>query len=163
MKKVAKRHFFEFLRVSIRSDAHVVGAGFNIRCCGLLSTPGLSTDCIYESRFSEQARAVIKRSPTYSVSDPRGGSACRKSILYLGEQAVRRGPSKCDHLSRRIVAATLKRFPRACRAALKAAVYFCCTFLGVASTGCYPALCPAELGLSSYGQSRMRSHSLLAL
>ena len=29
------------------------------------------------------------------------------------------------------------------------AVSFCCTFLGVASTGCYPAPCPAELGLSS--------------
>ena len=41
------------------------------------------------------------------------------------------------------------------------AVYFCCTFLGVASTGCYPAPCPMELGLSSYGPCRMRSHSLL--
>ncbi len=29
------------------------------------------------------------------------------------------------------------------------AVYFCCTFLRVASTGGYPALCPAVLGLSS--------------
>ena len=29
------------------------------------------------------------------------------------------------------------------------AVYFCCTFLEVAFTGCYPAPCPAELGLSS--------------
>ncbi|SHE82478.1 hypothetical protein SAMN02745195_01217 [Thermoanaerobacter uzonensis DSM 18761] len=29
------------------------------------------------------------------------------------------------------------------------AVYLCCTFLGVASTGCYPAPCPVELGLSS--------------
>ena len=29
------------------------------------------------------------------------------------------------------------------------AVYLCCTFLGVASTGCYPAPCPMELGLSS--------------
>ena len=29
------------------------------------------------------------------------------------------------------------------------AVYFCCTFLGVASTGDYPAPCPMELGLSS--------------
>ena len=41
------------------------------------------------------------------------------------------------------------------------AVYFCCTFLGVASTGRYPAPCPVELGLSSYGHRRMRSHSLL--
>ncbi len=30
-----------------------------------------------------------------------------------------------------------------------AAVYFCCTFLGVASTGRYPAPCSMELGLSS--------------
>ncbi len=29
------------------------------------------------------------------------------------------------------------------------AVYFCCTFLGVASTRCYLAPCPMELGLSS--------------
>ncbi len=30
-----------------------------------------------------------------------------------------------------------------------AAVYFCCTFLRVASTGSYPAPCPVVLGLSS--------------
>ena len=30
-----------------------------------------------------------------------------------------------------------------------AAVYFCCTGLGVASTGCYPASCPVKPGLSS--------------
>ncbi len=29
------------------------------------------------------------------------------------------------------------------------AVYFCCTGLGVASTGCYPASCPVKPGLSS--------------
>ena len=29
------------------------------------------------------------------------------------------------------------------------AVYFCCTSLGVASTGRYPALCPVKPGLSS--------------
>ena len=29
------------------------------------------------------------------------------------------------------------------------AVYFCCTFLGVASTGRYPASCPVKPGLSS--------------
>lgn len=28
-------------------------------------------------------------------------------------------------------------------------LHFCGTFLGVASTGCYPAPCPVELGLSS--------------
>ena len=31
----------------------------------------------------------------------------------------------------------------------KPAVYFCCTFLRVASTGRYPASCPVKLGLSS--------------
>ena len=30
-----------------------------------------------------------------------------------------------------------------------AAVYFCCTFLGVTSTGRYPASCPVKPGLSS--------------
>ena len=32
---------------------------------------------------------------------------------------------------------------------IKLAVYFCCTFLGVASTGRYPASCPVKSGLSS--------------
>ena len=31
----------------------------------------------------------------------------------------------------------------------ESAVYFCCTSLGVASTGRYPALCPVKPGLSS--------------
>lgn len=35
------------------------------------------------------------------------------------------------------------------------AVYFCCTFLGVASTGRYPASCPLELGLSSQAAFRL--------
>lgn len=34
------------------------------------------------------------------------------------------------------------------------AVYFCCTCLGVASTGDYPAPCSAELGLSSCRSTR---------
>ncbi len=31
----------------------------------------------------------------------------------------------------------------------KQAVIFCCTILGVTSTGCYPASCPVKPGLSS--------------
>lgn len=42
----------------------------------------------------------------------------------------------------------------------KPAVSFCCTFLGVASTGNWPAPCPMELGLSSC--LRTRSFSFLA-
>ena len=45
---------------------------------------------------------------------------------------------------------------------IKKAVYFCCTGLGVTSTGRYPASCPAKPGLSSpaasqkeYGQPRL--------
>ena len=34
------------------------------------------------------------------------------------------------------------------------AVYFCCTFLGVTSTGRYPASCPMKPGLSSSGTFR---------
>ena len=34
---------------------------------------------------------------------------------------------------------------------LTPAVYFCCTVLGVTSTGCYPASCPVKPGLSSTG------------
>ena len=44
------------------------------------------------------------------------------------------------------------------------AVYFCCTSLGVASTGRYPAPCPAKPGLSSPGPFRScqpRLHILL--
>ena len=46
------------------------------------------------------------------------------------------------------------------------AVYFCCTSLGVASTGRYPALCPAKLGLSSpivFPHSQARPSVLLTL
>ena len=72
VKKVAERHFFEFygfclshslpggkteryenLKVFIRSDAHVVRAGLNIRGCGPLSTPG----------FFDRLRAQLKLRP----------------------------------------------------------------------------------------------------
>ena len=36
----------------------------------------------------------------------------------------------------------------------KSAVYFCCTILGVASTGSYPAPCPKKPGLSSLRTSQ---------
>ena len=45
------------------------------------------------------------------------------------------------------------------------AVYFCCTFLGVASTGRYPASCPMKPGLSSpavFRHMQPRSFILLA-
>ena len=38
---------------------------------------------------------------------------------------------------------------------------FCCTGLGVASTGCYPASCPAEPGLSSSAPFRLCSRDHL--
>ena len=41
------------------------------------------------------------------------------------------------------------------------AVYFCCTILGVASTGRYPASCPAKPGLSSPALWQPRSFILL--
>ena len=41
----------------------------------------------------------------------------------------------------------------------KSAVYFCCTFLRVASTGISPASCPAKLGLSSSALSCCRDRS----
>ena len=37
------------------------------------------------------------------------------------------------------------------------AVYFCCTSLGVTSTGRYPASCPVKLGLSSPVPFRLNS------
>ena len=40
--------------------------------------------------------------------------------------------------------------------ALRHAVSLCCTFPGVAPAGCYPALCPMQLGLSSHLAARGR-------
>ena len=48
---------------------------------------------------------------------------------------------------------------------IKKAVYFCCTGLGVASTGRYPASCPVKPGLSSsapFRPAQPRSPGLLA-
>ena len=42
------------------------------------------------------------------------------------------------------------------------AVYFCCTGLGVTSTGRYPASCPAKPGLSSPGPFRLASRDHLS-
>ena len=42
------------------------------------------------------------------------------------------------------------------------AVYFCCTGLGVASTGRYPASCPVKPGLSSPASFRLCSRDHLA-
>ena len=41
------------------------------------------------------------------------------------------------------------------------AVHFCCTVLGVASTGCYPASCPVKPGLSSPVPFRLYSRDHL--
>ena len=43
----------------------------------------------------------------------------------------------------------------------KEAVHFCCTILGVASTGRYPASCPVKPGLSSSGTFRPASRDHL--
>ena len=42
------------------------------------------------------------------------------------------------------------------------AVHFCCTFLGVTSTGRYPASCPVKPGLSSSGTFRPASRDHLS-
>ena len=43
------------------------------------------------------------------------------------------------------------------------AVYFCCTGLGVTSTGRYPASCPVKPGLSSPGSLRCRPRLFILL
>ena len=43
------------------------------------------------------------------------------------------------------------------------AVYFCCTSLGVTSTGRYPASCPAKPGLSSPPKTGPRTFATLAV
>ena len=45
---------------------------------------------------------------------------------------------------------------------LMSAVHFCCTVLGVTSTGCYPAPCPVKPGLSSSGTFRPASRDHLS-
>ena len=45
---------------------------------------------------------------------------------------------------------------------IKKAVYFCCTGLGVTSTGRYPASCPVKPGLSSSAPFRLYSRDHLA-
>ena len=45
---------------------------------------------------------------------------------------------------------------------IKKAVYFCCTGLGVTSTGRYPASCPMKPGLSSSAPFRLYSRDHLA-
>ena len=45
---------------------------------------------------------------------------------------------------------------------IKKAVYFCCTGLGVTSTGRYPASCPLKPGLSSSAPFRLYSRDHLA-
>ena len=55
---------------------------------------------------------------------------------------------------------------RICAWLIANAVYFCCTVLGVASTGCYPASCPVKPGLSSpavFRHLQPRSFVLLEL
>ena len=55
---------------------------------------------------------------------------------------------------------------RICAWLIANAVYFCCTVLGVASTGCYPASCPVKPGLSSpavFRHLQPRSFVLLIL
>ena len=46
---------------------------------------------------------------------------------------------------------------------LSPAVYFCCTGLGVASTGRYPASCPVKPGLSSPAAFRLCSRDRLSI
>ena len=45
---------------------------------------------------------------------------------------------------------------------IEKAVYFCCTGLGVTSTGRYPASCPVKPGLSSSAPFRLYSRDHLA-
>ena len=60
----------------------------------------------------------------------------------------------------------LRSLRRTCHVTSSVAVYFCCTFLGVASTGRYPAFCPMKPGLSSpaaFRHLQPRSFVLLIL
>ena len=99
------------------------------------------------------------------LSNPVSRVLSFKTVIYLRRISLYGSSRPSDYRPDRPILSTLlrmgftwhKALPQ-CRWALTPpfhpclkiqAVYFCCTFLRVASTGISPASCPAKLGLSS--------------
>ena len=109
------------------------------------------------------------------LSNPVSRVLSFKTVIYLRRTSLHGSSRPSDYRPDKPILSTLLRMgftwhnalPQ-CRWALtppfhpyryKSAVYFCCTFLRVASTGISPASCPAKLGLSSRANIRPRDRS----
>ena len=112
---------------------------------------------------------------TAPMSSPVSRVLSFKTVIYLRRISLYGSSRPSDYRSDRPIRSTLlrmgftwhKALPQ-CRWALtppfhpcryKSAVYFCCTFLRVASTGISPASCPMKLGLSSSMIAHCRDRS----
>ena len=71
----------------------------------------------------------------------------KRSFVSCSERGLHRGQVAMPRVSSYLTFPPLH---------VKRAVSLCCTFPGVAPAGCYPALCPVELGLSSHLSARGR-------
>ena len=94
------------------------------------------------------------------------GELKRCSRLPPGEQPVRRQPNLAPdgvYTARGVSAAPVSSYLPFPSLQDEPAVCFCCTFLGVASTGRYPASCSAVLGLSSRPVRAARPYDQLGI
>ena len=111
----------------------------------------------------------------FFVSSPVSRVLSFKTVIYLRRISLYGSSRPSDYRSDKPILSALlqmgftwhKALPQ-CRWALtppfhpypiNRAVYFCCTFLRVASTGISPASCPVKLGLSSSAKNRCRDRS----
>ena len=122
--------------------------------------------CIETAWFIVTKKECILHSFFFLImSNPVSRVLSFKTVIYLRRISLYGSSRPSDYRSDRPIRSTLlrmgftwhKALPQ-CRWALtppfhpyltSQAVYFCCTFLRVASTGISPASCPAKLGLSS--------------
>ncbi len=118
---------------------------------------------------------ILHRLFFFLMSSPVSRVLSFKTVIYLRRISLHGSSRPSDYRSDKLILSALlqmgftwhKALPQ-CRWALtppfhpypiNRAVYFCCTFLRVASTGISPASCPVKLGLSSSAKNRCRDRS----
>ncbi len=143
-KRRSPREFFPRAAPSFMPRA--AGAGRPYKLPSLICKPG-SVVCGHLSRriVADALKRCSRRTP--------------------GEQPWRHAPNLAPDgvcTARRVTAAPVSSYLPFPSLQQKAAVCFCCTFLGVASTGRYPASCSMVPGLSSR-QKAARPHDQLGL
>ena len=100
--------------------------------------------------------------PAISSDLPKAGGPRQRFCSVL----LRMGFTYAPPVTRKAVVSYTAFHPYQILVKPESAVYFCCTFLGVASTGRYPAFCPVKPGLSSpavFRHLQPRSFVLLIL